>query len=117
MLLWYDREGKPIDLWEWVKRIEDREYAVIAQHRVMGWKVSTIWDGIDTMSAIFGGIPAIFETMIFTPEGETDGEPGHYGWFSGYRVRYATDLGAAAGHYAAIMWLAGKISDSNRALT
>jgi hypothetical protein len=45
--LYYSRKGRLISLADWARLQGDREYRIIAQHWVRGWKVSTLWLGLD----------------------------------------------------------------------
>lgn len=102
--LYYDRHGKPMDMLDWARLIEDREYSVIAQHWVRGWKVSTVWLGIDH-NFTRSGAPVIFETMIFAPKDVTVGRDGTAVTMEDldqYQERYATERAAQAGHDRAL---------------
>jgi hypothetical protein len=107
----YDRQGARIDLMDWARKFEDRKYSVLAQHWVRGWKVSTVWLGLDHG---FGMSPAplIFETMIFAPK---DATIGREDWETAgdafgttpvdldqYQERYPTEAAAQAGHDRAL---------------
>lgn len=107
---YFDRQGRPMGLLEWAQHIEDREYAVVAQHWVRGWMVSTVWLGIDHgFATMFGGglhVPVIFETMVFPPGDEA----GEHGVMSEeYCERYATEAAAQAGHDRALAAMTGKL--------
>lgn len=108
MMLYYDRQGQPMDLMDWARKLEDDPgYRVVAQHWVRGWMISTVWLGIDH-SFGFSGIPIIFETMIFPPGDEA----GEYGMMSEeYQDRYPTEVAAQAGHDRALSWLRDKLGD------
>jgi hypothetical protein len=69
----YDRQGRPLDLLEWARLLEDSSNRIVRRHWCRGWLVSTIWLGIDYSSGAFPspGGPLIFETMIFGPEGHS----------------------------------------------
>ena len=83
----YDRAGNEITPDQWAslhtveyKRVGYKEYEG-------GVSVSTVWLGLDHS---FGrGVPVIFETMIFGP----DGYP-----YDQECMRYTTEGGAAEGH-------------------
>ena len=94
--LWYDRKGRPIPMEAWGPLHADKSYQVLAQHWVRGWKVSTIWLGLDHS---FGeGPPVIFETMIFAPKDEHAEEDAERDGLDGYQWRYSTEAEAFAGH-------------------
>lgn len=86
MLIFYDREGRPIDLAAWVSLSHD-DYRKVARDELDGWLISTIWTGLD----LSGQPPLIFETMIFKP----DGSPC-------YQERWPTEAAALAGHDQAV---------------
>jgi hypothetical protein len=87
----YNVEGEPISVDEWGRLMENREYQVVRQTRLAdGSLVSTVWLGLDHNWG--DGQPLIFETMVFTDRGTTDGQQ----W------RYATYHGALAGHEAIV---------------
>ena len=68
--------------------LRNREYVRVAESITEGWRVSTVWLGIDYSFAETGP-PIIFETMIFAP--------GHCE-LDGWQDRYATEEAARAGH-------------------
>jgi hypothetical protein len=85
----YDRNGKPLELMEWAKLMENTEYKIVAQNQLANGKfVSTVWLGLDhdfTMK----GPPLIFETMVFPERGD----------FHELDVRrYSTETEAKQGH-------------------
>jgi hypothetical protein len=84
MGLYYDRQGRPIELEEWLELGRDGEYKRLALDVVGGSTVSTVWLGLN--HGFTGGPPLIFETMIFN--GPLDGECN----------RYTTELEAIEGH-------------------
>ncbi len=116
MSTFYDRQGRPIGAREWARKTEDREYCFVAQHWVRGWKVSTIWLGIDYG---FGKSPAplIFETMIFAPKDATIGR-GASGVpvdLDEYQERYPTEAAAQAGHDRALAAVVRHLGDDSAA--
>jgi hypothetical protein len=90
VILYYDRDGAPLDtVWEWAALVEDREYVIVQQDTLERGEniveVSTIWLGLNhNWSGI--GPPIIFETMVFTDEEITD------------QHRYSTEEEARLGH-------------------
>ena len=83
-----DKAGKPIDLWEWAKLLEDHSYQVIKQETLPDGKyVSTVWLGLNHQYG--SGPPLIFETMVFPTKGRLDEERCQ---------RYSTLDDALAGH-------------------
>jgi hypothetical protein len=108
--LYYDRQGRPMAMLDWARKHEDMDYKIVAQHWVRGWKVSTVWLGINH-SFTRQGPPVIFETMIFAPKDVTIGrEDQEDAWDTAgimadldqYQERYATEAGAHAGHDRAL---------------
>jgi hypothetical protein len=104
---WFDRKGQPIEMMEWARKFEDRDYQVVAVHCVRGWMVSTVWLGLDhSLNPFRTGPPVIFETMIFPPADEAGGEDDE-----DYQERYATEEAAQAGHDRALSWVLEKLGD------
>lgn len=89
---YFDRSGYPLELLEWAKLVENKEYKIVLQETLPNGKwVSTVWLGLDHQ---FGkGPPLIFETMVFPKEGD-------------YRdsdcERYSTEEEALKGHEAMV---------------
>lgn len=84
---YYDKDGKPMELMEWAKKFKDLKYRIIAQDKVNGYRISTVWMGLDHQ---FGnGPPLIFETMAFQEDEK-------------YQDRYTTLEEALQGHQKAI---------------
>jgi hypothetical protein len=105
--LYYDRQGQPMAMLDWARKLEDTDYRIVAQHWIRGWMVSTVWLGINHR---FGGdgAPVIFETMIFQPGDESpDGRVSS----EDYCDRYCTEAAAQAGHDQAIASLREKLGD------
>lgn len=95
--VFYDRDGKTIDLITWSELHSNMEYRVVEQSIIGDYLVSTVWLGIDHS---FGDGPLkIFETMIFKKD---DDEMQDL-----YCVRYSTDLDAVTGHAEAIEYAKG----------
>jgi len=89
---YYDRQGKPLTLFQWAALVEDVEYKRVAYDELVGpeglIRISTIWLGLDySFDYRSEHIPIIFETMIF-------------GWdFNELECwRYPTEEAALAGH-------------------
>lgn len=80
---YYDKQGKPLELLEWAKRLEDMEYKRVAVDEIDNRRVSTDWLGLSHQ--LGEGPPLIFETMIFGTDEE-------------YCARYSTEAQAIAGH-------------------
>ncbi len=86
--IWFDLDGKPIDMFEWgkIRETRDAEVSWIVGKTQMSddVEVSTVWIGIDMN---FGdGPPLIFETMVFGGE------------YDQRMRRYTTREEAYAGH-------------------
>lgn len=60
----YDRSGEPIDFARWILLFEDDRYQQLAFDEIGGYRVSTIWLGIDHGCGM-SDEPLIFETMVF----------------------------------------------------
>lgn len=72
MVGYFDRDGQPINVFQWAKLMEKDAYRQVARTQDMklhGRRVSTVWMGLDHQ---FGdGPPLIFESMVFNKEGES----------------------------------------------
>jgi hypothetical protein len=67
---YYDREGKPLELLEWARLLEDNAYKRVARDVLdNGRVVSTVWLGLGHNLGTYGP-PLIFETMVFPPHDE-----------------------------------------------
>lgn len=63
--MYYDKDGTPLDVMEWGKKIENRAYKRVAETTLPDGKwVSTVWLGLD--HGFHGTVPLIFETMVFS---------------------------------------------------
>lgn len=73
----YDRQGEPLTLWEWVEKIEgDDGYRIVEfTELATDVRVSTVWLGVD-FNVGGRGPPLFFETMVFG--GPTDEEQHRY---------------------------------------
>ena len=89
----YDRNGAPMSLEDWARKIGDRDYKRVAETTTpSGHWVSTVWFGLDHS---FGdATPLIFETMVFPPR--KDGEKRSSSELDARR--YSTEEDAKAGH-------------------
>lgn len=89
MSLYFDMDGKPIELMEWAKIVETPGARKVAETKLSGGvRVSTVLLGLD--HSFGGGKPIIFETMVFG--GKLDQEED----------RYATRQEAENGHRAMV---------------
>jgi hypothetical protein len=65
--MYYNKEGKSIQIMEWAKLFEDREYQRVAKTLLKnGRLVSTVWLGLD--HSFLSNKKEIFETMVFRSE-------------------------------------------------
>jgi hypothetical protein len=98
MIEYYDRQGNPLTMEEWVELLDrrDPDYERVAETTVGRLWVSTVWLGLDHNWSPPGEhhIPLIFETMIFPRWNRSDL----------YLDRYATEAQALAGHEVAVAW-------------
>lgn len=106
-MTYFDRNGEPMAMQEWAVRFGDHDYKVVAQHWVRGWMVSTVWLGLNH-NWNPGGVPLIFETMIFPP-GDEAGEESV--WSEQYCERYPTEAAANAGHDRALSAMRERLGD------
>ena len=60
--LYYDRQGREIDMMKWATLVGDTEYKRVRQTTVGDICISTVWLGLNHS---LGGPPMIFESMIF----------------------------------------------------
>lgn len=66
--LYYDKQGQPIGIMEWVARCAADDYRRVGDDRVDEYRVSTVLLGLDHQHA--NGPPLIFETMVFNSAGD-----------------------------------------------
>ena len=95
---YYDRDGKPMSFVRWAAAMEvDPESRIVAHTWLVADTaivlVSTVWLGLDHSFGFTNGVPRIFETMIFGVPWSDEDE---------YQERYATEVGAEAGHDRAL---------------
>lgn len=83
----YDLFGQPISFERWCELFEDFDGRRVAYTELGGYRVSTVWLGLDHRF-LGEGPPLIFETMVFGPDGAEDLDCH----------RYATKEEAQAGH-------------------
>ena len=84
-----DRDGKPISHREWGRLRQREDYYRVAQHRLNGLWVSTVWLGINHEGRP-DAPPLIFETMVFPDDAAASD------W--DYQDRYSTLPQARVGH-------------------
>lgn len=117
--MYLDKRGEPIGLFTWAKLNEDRSYSQIGNTEMMGYRISTVWLGLDhSFSFAPDAPPIIFETMIFTPLW-VQHEIGGHRWLiresANFQWRYSTEAEAMAGHWIATELIRAELS--NRAIT
>lgn len=91
-----DHTYKPCSFQEWgqqVQRLTEQNKKHVAYDVINGYRVSTIWLGIDH-DWLNDGPPLLFETMIFLPNDQEE-----------YCDRYTTWEQAVEGHQEAIHWV------------
>ena len=89
MILYFDKDGTPMETLEWAKKFEDFMYRIVSQDMVGKYLISTVWLGL-TYSSL--SLPVgTFETMIFDRESM---RPAH----DLYCERYNTLDEAKIGH-------------------
>lgn len=87
---YYDWDGHPITLEQWVKLFGQKRHFGDTDLGSLG-RVSTVWLGLDHSWG--GGTPVIFETMVFGGPLDQEG------------MRYCTAEDARAGHEFMVMRL------------
>jgi hypothetical protein len=95
---YFDRQGKPIELMEWARLLDDHDYKIIKQETVGRYFISTVWLGLNH-NWIREGLPLIFETMIFHENKESFSEEDPFG---DYIERYYTEEEALSCHEALV---------------
>ena len=89
---WYDKQGNPVTIEEWVKLTENNpDYKRVGLDIVGTKRISTVLLGLNH-NYYLSGLPLIFETMVFDSDGFDDEEC----------VRYSTEAEALAGHQAIV---------------
>lgn len=99
--LYFDRQGKEINIEDWIRKCEDESYKVLKQEYIYKYFISTVWLGMNMK--VFRQQPIqIFETMIFLPEEEEnkDANPLHL-----YQERHSTEEEAFLGHEVALSFV------------
>ena len=88
----YDRRGHPISINEWTVLFEDPTYQRVAYYEGGGYKVSTVWLGLD--HGWGSDSPIIFETLVLRGVDEPE-----------FMRRYSTEKDALDGHAEIISML------------
>jgi hypothetical protein len=82
--MYFDRNGKPLTLWQWAALMESGADRHVADDMVGAVRVSTVWLGLNHNWG--PGLPLFFETMVFGGTMDED------------QWRYPTEAAALAGH-------------------
>ena len=94
---YFDKQGNPMELLVWCKRLEDHEYKRVRETTLPDGKwVSTVWLGLD--HSFHTGAKLIFETMVFNND--------NHQW-EDEQERYSTEEEAIAGHDAMVKKFGG----------
>lgn len=101
---YFDRQGKPMGVREWGRKLEDMDYKRIRETTLTdGRWVSTVWLGLNHNWG--AGPPLIFETMVFA------GDNGR----SLDQIRYSTEAQAIKGHEGMVKkWTLGNGNQATR---
>ena len=100
--MYFDRQGEPMPMREWVLKMEDTEYRQLAFTRLSGMEVSTVWLGLNH-NWFPTGPPLIFETMVFVDLDEPIEVMGRLMHREGTEMwRWATEEQALDGHAQAV---------------
>ena len=96
--MYYDRDGHPISLAQWVwQRQADPGHKIVRHTHNGETLISTVWLGMDHN---FGdGPPVIFESMVFNVDGWQD-----------FQDRYTTEADATAGHERIVAAIANRLT-------
>ena len=86
--LFFNRAGEPIEHPEWIRLVNDEEYRLVGCDTVGRTEVRTVWTGA-AMPDPAGGPDTIFETIV-------------HGDFGAFKLRYASEAAAVAGHAATL---------------
>ena len=88
--MYYNKQGKEINVGEFDKLLGDEHYKFVKQETLKNGKfVSTVWIGLCHRLGDDTGSPLIFETMVFPEEGD---------WIDLDVKRYSTLEEAEKGH-------------------
>ncbi len=87
--IYFDRQGREMQLMDWGSKFEDKEYQIVKQDRIVKYFVSTVWLGINHRF-MRQGPPLIFETMVFVDD---EKDP-----LNEYQEKYSTEEEALNGH-------------------
>lgn len=104
---YYDRQGNPLDMFEWAEMLEDGKQKRVAETTLPDGKwVSTVWLGLNHR---FGpGPPLIFETMVFRRNIKSLEDAAEM-----QCRRYATEGEAMIGHMEVVQYWMDRIGESD----
>lgn len=112
---YFDRDGDPISIADWVEAFGDEDYKRVAEDQVDDWWISTVWLGLNhSFSLNPEAPPVIFETMVFDNSDEGLKESEAVGERVGmpsigalgpdaYQNRYHTEEAALKGHKETVL--------------
>lgn len=86
--MYYDKQGRQIDLMDWVRKFQSPSYRWICSDRLPGCLVSTIWLGLDH-GWRGDERPVIFETCVLSDYDED---------LNSAQMRYHNEIEARIGH-------------------
>lgn len=91
MILFWDKDGTPLETLEWAHKYEDYSYRFVGHDQVGTCRISTLWMGMPPVGLFLrfndgGPPPAVFQTMVFAGEDLID------------ERNYYTEVEALAGH-------------------
>ncbi len=85
---YYDKDGTPLELLDWARKLEQEGYSRVNETTLYdGTWISTVWLGLDHQHS--SGPPVIFETMAFSSRDSFDDQD---------MERYTTLAEALEGH-------------------
>jgi hypothetical protein len=95
MILYWDKDGTPLETLEWAHKFEDYDYRFVGHNHVGPYRISTLWMGLPPTYHWFHpeGPAAVFETAVFRGRAEDQ------------RRHYVTEADALAGHQETVMAL------------
>lgn len=96
MILYWDKDGTPLETLEWAHKFEDYDYRFVGHDYVGPYRVSTLWMGLPPTHHWFcpEGPAAVFETAVF--QARVEGPE---------RRHYVTEADALAGHQEVVLLL------------
>lgn len=107
-VLFYDKDGAPLDAVEWGRRFSDPEYYHVARDEVGRWTVFTAWHGHPASAGVLAemfrpenSLRPIFVTVLLLPAFTADGLP-----FVLEAMQYHSLEFAEHGHARIVEWLA-----------